>query len=241
MFETTGSVKQMSEFLEYFADFNKNNKAKIDEYLFNFDSAMSSGLAIEAGNAARSLEYWITEQLPKIENQLVAKASKEILVKISERLKKIRLNEKFKEKSKLKLDENELNRELELIKWYVDFEDYSTALLLAREWVINFILFKTYDKYVKKGSWIDHEIRVGNDKSDNVGIEKAMYTKSSEIYKYIAFLPNVAKLISLWEKIKNERNKYAHGSFQPDNADISIAKMQIKQFIEQANKCLEVK
>ncbi len=109
----------------------------------------------------------------------------------------------------------ELSRELDLINSYIKFGYYQNAIILLREWYINFVILRTNTTTTK---WLDKDYR---------------YKFESQLNCQV-INDKLKGQVFLWGKTRDIRNKFAHAFMKEDN----IKKTTIKDDLgEIYNNC----
>lgn len=202
-FEETGSIEQLGEFLNDLLGLRKNDKDRLMAKLQSLHGSISSGLQLETGRDAQDLDAWVSRNLPA-ENLL--NAAKNLLERLQGKISKIKLKSKFNKQNFI-LDEAELEREFELIRWHAENNNHATAIILAREWVISRIWLAEKPE----GYWLDKEAR-------SRLIENELGYWSDKIRSPAFREQNSQKsyfdLLALWSELTEIRNQFAHAGFQ---------------------------
>lgn len=218
-FEETGAIEQLGEFLNDLLGLRKNDKDKLMAKLRCLHGSISSGLPLESGRDAHDLDAWVSRNLPA-ENLL--RAAKSLLERLQSKISKVKLNGKFNKQSFV-LDETELAREFELIKWHAENNNHSTAVILAREWVIS----RIWVAENPEGYWLDKDDRFSlienklgywSDKVKNPSFRDQHYEKP------------YFDLLALWSELTEIRNQFAHAGFQVKPVNFERGREKLDKF-----------
>jgi hypothetical protein len=218
-FDETGAIEPLGEFLNALLRLRKNDKDKLMAKLRCLHGSISSGLPLESGRDANDLNAWVSRNLPA-ENLLLA--AKSLLARLQSKISKIKINGKFN-KQCFVLDKTELARELELIKWHAGNNNHSTAVILAREWVISRIwVAESPDGYWldknDRFSLIENELGYWSDKIKNPSFRDRHYEKP------------YFDLLALWSELTEIRNQFAHAGFQIKPVNFERGREKLDKF-----------
>ncbi len=183
MFRDQGTTKPMADLLQPLADrldeekanlFKKNKKSEaqklvdqvkqvgysvagLEKYAFAYESA----LPLELEKASRELIDSI-EKLPLMDvaglPPLVDELTKTI-VSVARKSAFAKTPERRQWKQSILLDENELERQADMIDLYLERGQLSLAAGLMREWVVSWAIWKSDNLDEQTGAWLTREIR----------------------------------------------------------------------------------
>ena len=214
-FEESGNISGIKDFVnEAIIENTKDNpeRAKIKYEFDNFQSLFVAGLPLEAGLEAKNLVYKLNKRFP--ESGL--KATDNLMKRVYERLGNVAVDEK--PKTKISLSIKELERTLNFIKWEIDTQNISNALLLLREWVISRVMFANGEL----DNWIDKEKRAKTEQM------LGLYS-----YKHNLFKDHIGyEFIHNWRFLTERRNEYAHGGYRIDNVDVDSGLKKANEYYE---------
>ncbi|MBI4864959.1 MAG: hypothetical protein HY815_32575 [Candidatus Riflebacteria bacterium] len=128
------------------------------------------------------------------------------------------------EKKSLVLERDELERQLRLARWYVDRGNGHQALLMLREWVINWALW-VQDRCA---GWLDYPARKS--------VEDALHTLSWKGKQGVA-TGGERDLGSFWAELTAGRDKLAHVGHGAEAAGSSAGKLQ--ELLKRCEELLE--
>lgn len=159
--------------------------------------ALSSGLPLEVGHAAR----YLMERVVDLDTQQSGTIAPILALG---KLRQVVEPWAFPgEKKDLVLDRKELLRQLLLAEWYLERGSIPTALLILREWLVNMVLLargQTED-------WLNY----GNTRRH---IEIYLNAVRERGRAGFADEPT-RRLASLWDRVTIRRNEYAHAGMKP--------------------------
>lgn len=118
-----------------------------------------------------------------------------------------------KHKKDLQLSYEELERQLLLCEWYANKQDIPKSLQIAREWLVSYCFLQSG----KTGMWLDYKAR-----------SPAEQTLKSIAYRNEQNIPQSAELTqvgSIWSKLSQMRNSYAHVGMTKDRVSVSKEKL----------------
>lgn len=227
-FEETGSISQLGEFLNDLLALRKNDKERLLAKLQSLHGSINSGLQLESGRDAQDLDAWVARNLPA-ENLL--NAARSLLERLKSKISKIKLNQKFN-KQNFVLDEDELAREFELIRWHAQNNNHSTAVILAREWVISRIWLAEKPN----GHWLDKEDRFSLVEND-LGYWSDKIKSSTFRERYSA--KPYFDLLALWSELTEIRNQFAHAGFQIKPVNFEKGREKLDKFFKLVEENIE--
>lgn len=107
-----------------------------------------------------------------------------------------------------------LEKQREIIDWYIEKGLYVEALILAREWVISFVLAQTQRPLFER--------------PDREAATDALNQQASPID--LGELPSAHELGKLWRRIRRLRNDVAHGAMQEQPTPTAMVIAEIRSF-----------
>lgn len=114
-------------------------------------------------------------------------------------------------KSAVALDLAELERQLRLIRWYIELKRYARALLLMREWVVNRVLLAQG----RTADWLSREARHA--------AERALGALSARAQRKDPALSEAQRgLAGLWDSLADLRNAFAHPGMRPQEVTADV-------------------
>lgn len=204
-FEKTGNLTPLRNFIEDVLKEHTEEKFKITDFE-ELSSCVSSGLPIEAGLLAYKKREFLENKLPEARNEV--KALERLLDKITKKLDEFSIFGS-KDKQSVKLNLQELERELRFIKWHLDMGNISTALLLLREWIVNRCILSEGNPV----DWLKER--------DN--IEKLLHTQEKSKKQGV---------FKDWDELAQRRNEYAHAGMRNKNVKIKTGKEKAEEAYE---------
>ncbi|MBI4612627.1 MAG: TIGR02221 family CRISPR-associated protein [Planctomycetes bacterium] len=107
------------------------------------------------------------------------------------------------------LTEEELERQLGVIEWYIERDDIPKAIILLREWFVSRVLLARCEL----DGWVEHSLREPAERALGVLLARAQVSGAPELPE------TVARIRDLWNRIYKLRNDYAHPGFRRDWVD----------------------
>jgi hypothetical protein len=202
-FETTGSLRAVHQLFDSrrVLDFKRGEQphdfADVVKSLGGTSRYFDSGLPLEAGSAARDT----IDALDEIdENQFVGPEGG-FIAPLTDELRGFEVSQDVQDKTEIELDMDELVRQREFVEFYLDTERYWLALECARELFLNRLLYEIggHDRQ----DWLDRATRVK--------IKDELLNDEDEEDKHTD-----VDAITLWRRIRDHRNLYAHSGFKED-------------------------
>ncbi len=127
-------------------------------------------------------------------------------------------------KREIELTEAELHRQLTLAGWYITGQAVPSALLLLREWVVNYALWSLG---VTRG-WLERPARSTAERAVRVLHERANVAPLSGAQQGLA---------NLWEKIADARNELGHVGMRP--IEITPDIVRAREYLKQCQALLD--
>gem|GEM_PF-623952 len=130
-------------------------------------------------------------------------------------------------KDKVVLDQNELERQLNLAEWYIERMNLPAALLVLREWMITRLQLAA--GHIT--GWLGYHNRKVYEKTLNAVSERAKPV-------YDLGTPLERRLASIWKKIANQRNQLAHAGM--DSGMVSVSLEEVRDALQECRNLLNV-
>lgn len=140
--------------------------------------------------------------------------------------------EKFAYATPDKLDEENLKKQLELIRHFVEKELLAQAILLAREWVVSWIALK------HGGDWLDKNYREDVIEEALNQASLRLRKESSEVPEWFEKLPKSEKVAGLWGWLTKLRNDLAHCRMSKNAEPIESIVPQAKKIAERLEELI---
>ncbi len=225
-FEETGAINQLAAFFKDLLGSESleakpvtDNIEKLNNsftrHLENLHSAISSGLAIEAGKAAGTLTGWMKD---KLKNRFELKTTQELIARLENKIAAIMISDKLK-KEKMPLTIEELQRQLKFIRWHIDYQKPDTALRLLREWLIN----RVWLAEEPEGDWLNVTDRRNQVETFLGGLGSKLKQADDSFKQQSYYL-----LAKTWNQTANMRNEFAHAGFRTQVVNVDKALDQAK-------------
>lgn len=226
-FKTTGNMAGVARFLnEIIGENAKDNpecpkRNLLKENIFaQLQMLIESGLAIESGMEAK-----------KVCDTKFAKTglkSSDILIqKVVEKLKTIEASKSGKDKNKIVLNNEELDRTLRFIQWQLDANNISNSLMILREWIVSRVM-QTEGKTDK---WLIHDTRT-KEIENKLGFYDYQY-KKKELADNLS--EKFVLLIKNWSELCERRNEYAHAGYREKKVNLELGLKTAKEVL---NYCI---
>lgn len=209
-----GTFGELGAFLAQWPDVQAKT-ARFFGRLTNLSALFENGILLEGGIEAADILNSFRQHSEQLQDFF---AINRILQPITERLAQIATPPEIKGKSKLALDEDELRRQLRVASWLFDCGDLSHVLIILREWIISRIAFAR-----QISNWYETKNR------GPIERELGRLTKG----KHTAQPPSkeVAALITHWDSLTQERNKFAHAGHQSQTVDLTTSREHIEEVL----------
>lgn len=214
-------MKPLGDFLKDWPTIKEKEAGLLGSRLKELHSLIAANLPLESGHSAAVLLNEFSRQASPIES---LKAGEFIMNKIHTLISNlaIPLNGTKDWKWKIENDSKEFRRELTFIRWKIDHGQAPEALVLIREWIIN----RVWTENNMDGYWLDLSLR-----------EKQVESRLTSLTrkKRDGLLPSSLAenpLLSLWEEVTQNRNKYAHAGFRKDVMKAQTAEKAAKKAFE---------
>ncbi len=180
----------------------KRSRNLLKKGLVHLSNSLTETLPLETGLAANEIVRGL-EGTPDYAKSLFVKL--EDWQPVLELAQSFALPLKVESKNKILLDDSELERQLRLCDWYEDRGNYHCALLVLREWLINFWLLR-----MNSETWLDREER-----------KKAEAWFGQMERRRQAGLPmedaGALEILDLWKNVSRGRNHCAHVGMSANN------------------------
>ncbi len=188
----------------------KNSVDWLQRYAFAYESA----LPLELGKASKGLVDSI-KGLPSIDsaglpplvgeltNAIINAAKKSAFAKSPDR--------KGEWKRKIRLDENELRRQADMIDLYLERDQISLAVGLMREWVVSWAIWKSYKTEEIEKWWDNRYVRPRYER-----ILGAILASARSKGPYLTMTPEQEKFREYWDQLTDKlRNVLHHHAMRP--------------------------
>jgi CRISPR-associated Csx2 family protein len=201
-FEETGSVGQLGQFLGEIANIPPGEKKNFNKRLGEINDAISSGLTLEAGLKCHEL----LRQIKKLNiSNFELKSATFLFERLGHKLAEI--SRQAKGKAQISLNYDELEKQLNFVKWQINTKNPDLALLLLREWVVNRVWLQMQPH---NSEWLkvkEREAKV--ERALGFWSYKARTAKNKQIFQSW-------ELFNLWTNLSRNRNQFAHAGFQSE-------------------------
>ena len=216
-FEESGNISGIKDFVNDAitensrenSDCPARNKVNLD--FEELQDLISAGLPLESGLIAKKFcDYKYVDSGVNSINKLIQR--------IVDNLKSIAASKSGKDKKKIILNEQELERTLNFVKNQLEAHNISNALVVLREWVISRIIFE-------KGlasKWLEHKTRDNVEKQLGYWINNLEKIKDMQCYE----------LLSEFYSLGDRRNEYAHAGYRDKRVEVNTGKEKAKEFYE---------
>lgn len=200
--EKTGSIKCIRRDIEQFSEF------------FNL------ACPLELGITANSLSRRLTAGLPEALSNKVPLGND--LMEIIRRFAESTAVPYSKKRCCL-LNQQELERQADLIDTYFEIGAYSSALGLVREWMVSAVVLHNGNSQ----SWLERSERREAENRLNNQAAQRLHAATAPVHPYCA-----TELITYWKMIGDQRNGLAHHGFRPQNVDLVTVGNAVKTWNE---------
>lgn len=164
--------------------------------------AIDTGFALETGFATKNA----LTQLAKLDDAVFIGPEGTVLKPLELLLEGSETEQDASAKTELQLTEDELQREAEIVKFYLESEQYRIALVCGRELFINRLLYDAD----QRDEWLNRDCR------EAIALPPG--------HKGETVTHDVADVQRLWDRIRKARNAYAHAGFneegRPNDRDV---------------------
>lgn len=157
---------------------------------------LDDGLPLKAGTAARSA----LDAMEAIDDSQFIGPEERFLDPLSDLLEGIAIEESSRNWDEISLDPDEIHRQREIVEFYTENDQYRVALECARELFINRVIL---EKEADLDDWLDDN-GIRDIVTEQLGKQRE---KQKNTDMEIA-------AISLWNRLGNHRNWYAHSGFK---------------------------
>lgn len=131
------------------------------------------------------------------------------------------------------LDEKGLHQQIGLVKHYVAKDLLVQAVLLGREWVINWLAWKTLEKL-----WLDRDVRYRLEKGLGAAAKAQRSKKEVELPPWYHTLPEAKEVSTLWNWLTDLRNDVAHCAMNDDPASAENIRTRSHELVERLERLL---
>jgi CRISPR-associated Csx2 family protein len=159
---------------------------------------LAAGLPLEVGLAAQRLAEALDEHMHAAKGSLALRRSLEPLVPLVERWVE---TSGANRKTLVPLNKTELQRQLHLVEWYVERDNIPAALLILREWLVSYSLWRRGEA----SAWLDPKNRFSIEHFLNALSQRSRVIDATDVD---------TQLMKTWDSIKDERNRFAHAGMR---------------------------
>ena len=129
-------------------------------------------------------------------------------------------------KDEIRLDRDELLRQLEVARWYADRHDFSRATLLLREWLVNAAIWA----YGNPDRWLDRSERMEGERRLRVlEVQLELQRVTTE----------QAILGHLWQRVRRLRNVLAHAGMRREEVRLTEPEKLARENLEACQETLK--
>lgn len=186
--------------------------------LAHLDESLSSGLPLEAGIHAEAALNAL-KKVPADQLRSSLKVGAEALRPLAEELENFAIHPGVSHKTQVGLSLSELERELRMIRWYIEHGQVDNALRLMREWIVNRVMLSH-----QEADWLNLRTRESYEWAINALRRRRLEGTANVPPRYDtspALNPSDSEISSwilglLWTKLANARNAIAHAGFTRD-------------------------
>ena len=173
---------------------------KLDKALSSVAFSLDAGLPLETGIAARDA----CEFLSSLDESDFIGPEGAFIAPLAERLERFAVRQSdVREKAEVQLTIEELHRQRRLVELYLGTRREWIAIECARELFLSRYI---YEQHGGEVAWLNKNVRHGS---------REALTKTATQYRSRANSPPLA--LSVWERLSQFRNMYAHAGFQIDS------------------------
>lgn len=173
--------------------------------------ALTTGLPIEAGLRAAELQEAICQLTPPVSGAIAPRLA---LGALGDQLPNWIVQPKLPRKRDLVLTADELWRQLRVAEWYLQHGEHEKALLVMRECLVSGRLLASG----KTERWLDYGHRKPVEDLLSAVSERARSGVATDCEKTVA---------SLWDAIREKRNRFAHAGMIEDEVSASIQEIAV--------------
>lgn len=131
------------------------------------------------------------------------------------------------------LDDQGLRRQLALIQHYVNKDLLVQAVLLGREWMVNWLAWRA-----GRTSWLDHGVRCEMETTIS-GAAQSLQAPGTSIPAWYTALPEAGDATELWDWLCNLRNDVAHCAMRANAASPASIKRRVEQLVPRMEHLLD--
>lgn len=205
-FERTGELRPVHTLIderkeELFQNEDEENPIEINDFVRGLGGTsqnLDDGLPLKAGTAARSA----LDEIGTIDTNQFIGPEERFLEPLSDLLDRVSVDSDINDRNDISLDMDEIHRQREIVEFYAKYDRYRVALSCARELFINRVIL---ERDLDLDDWIDHNT-VRDTVTEWIG-EQHMKQKDTDM--------DIAA-ISLWSKLGEFRNWYAHSGYKKE-------------------------
>jgi len=134
---------------------------------------------------------------------------------------------KFAHKEPDRLDKDNLNKQLAIIEHFLEKGLLIQAVLLAREWLVNWTALQHGD-----GDWLDRNYREQKLEKTLGVAAKECWDSQSNVPEWFNELTNSDEVARLWDELTNLRNDLAHCGMRRDVARIQNIEQRTREILK---------
>ncbi len=216
-FEESGNIIGIKDFVnEAIVENSKENadcppRNKVNLDFEELQNLISAGLPLESGLIAKKFcDYKYVDSGINSINDLIQR--------IVNNLKSIAALKSGKDKKKIVLNEQELERTLCFVENQLEAHNISNALVILREWVVSRII-------LSKGlneKWLEHKVRENVEKLIGYWVVNREKIKDYPCYD----------LLTEFYSLGDRRNEYAHAGYREKKVEVKTGKEKAQNFLD---------
>lgn len=144
------------------------------------------------------------------------------------------LVEQFAYDNPNRLDKENLCKQLNLIEYFLDKGLTLQAVLLAREWVISYVIFRR-----GSGDWLDRNTRLEVEENVLGAAKRKCRGEEVKLPEWFCALPESQSIIDVWGQIPDIRNTLAHCWLQGTVESIRNLEGRMRDLLQGFRKLLD--
>ncbi|GIX07692.1 MAG: hypothetical protein KatS3mg115_2095 [Candidatus Poribacteria bacterium] len=134
-----------------------------------------------------------------------------------------------------RLDAENLRRQLRLIEYALEKGMVASAILMAREWVVNWTILQRGE-----GDWVQREFREEVEEALGAAVRESQSQAQSEgVPEWFRRLPRSEDAAKLWSGLSELRNDVAHCGFRPRPLPLEGIEKRARDLLEGLASLLE--
>ncbi|MBE3582166.1 MAG: TIGR02221 family CRISPR-associated protein [Thermoanaerobacteraceae bacterium] len=178
--------------------------------------------ALEAAARAQTLARQVEQEAARW-----AKPFRHILLRLTEELSPLATGDARA------LDEEGLRRQLSLIKHYVEKDLIVQAVLLGREWLVNWLAWRAGNK-----PWLNRDTRQELERVLGLAARRLQEGDTEAVPSWYDALPEAGAVADLWRWLTNLRNDVAHCAMNDHPAPSSSIRERAEELVQRLIKLL---